>query len=371
VSQLFTFLDIGPCRLSHRVVMAPLTRMRACEHTLAPNALNARYYGQRASRGGLIITEATQISAQGQGYPRTPGIHTDEQAAGWKQVVDEVHARGGRIFLQLWHTGRISHSSHRSDGALPVAPSAIRPAGEAWGAGFARYPFETPRALEPAQIPAVVNEYKLAAQRAAGAGFDGVEVHAANGYLIDQFLQNRTNQRADDYGGSVPNRVRFLLEVCDAVTSVYAPSRVGVRLSPFGVVGDIGDSDPAGLFTHAIQSLSARGIAYLHLLEPRAKAGLTEGQDLGQPPAVAALFRGSFSGPLIVSGGFTKESAEAVLRSGTADAVAFGRAYIANPDLPYRLAMNAPLNRYDRSTFYGGTERGYTDYPALEAASAA
>lgn len=364
-SILFSPLRIGDRALEHRVVMAPLTRMRTLEPGNAPTALNALHYGQRASRGGLIIAEATQISPQGKGYPGTPGIHSDEQVAGWRGVVQAVHDKGGLIFLQLWHTGRISHSSHRPDGALPVSASAIRPAGEAFGARFQRFPYETPRELGLDDIARTVDDYRQAAEHAQRAGFDGVELHAANGYLIDQFLQDRTNRRCDRYGGSIANRLRFLLEVTDAVTDVLGAARVGVRLLPFGTLGDIGDSDPRALFTPAAEELSARGLAYLHLIEPQANAGLTEEQNLDLPAAVTAMFRPAFDGPIIASGGFTKASAEAVLRSGAADAVAFGRAFISNPDLPQRLAIDAPLTPYDRSTFYGGAERGYTDYPTL------
>jgi N-ethylmaleimide reductase len=368
--HLMSPLRVGAYELAHRVVMAPLTRMRASEPGAAPTALNAEYYGQRASLGGLLISEATQISLQGKGFPRTPGIHTDEQMEGWRLVADAVHARGGFLFLQLWHTGRISHSSHRADGALPVAPSAIRPAGDAFDASFEPRPFETPRALELDEIPGVVQQYAQGAERAKRAGFDGVEVHGANGFLIDQFLQDRANHRTDGYGGSVANRMRFLLEVTDAVVGVYGAPRVGVRLSPFGTLGDIGDTDPHGLFAAAIRALSSRGLSYLHLVEPRANAGLTDAPNLKLPASVGALFRHAFRGPLILSGGFSRASAQAALRAGTADAVAFGRAFIANPDLPRRLAADAPLNMYDRTTFYGGAERGYTDYPAMDAEAA-
>lgn len=333
----------------------------------APTALNAHYYEQRASQSGLIIAEATQISWQGKGYPRTPGIHTDEQIAGWKVVVDAVHAKGGVIFLQLWHTGRISHSSHRSDRALPVSASAMRPTGQAFGAAFARLPYETPRPLETDEIPSIVDDYKCAAANALLAGFDGVELHGANGYLVDQFLQDRTNRRTDRYGGPVANRVRFLLEATDGLIDVCGADRVGVRLSPFGAVGDIADSEPVSLFAHTIEALSTRQIAYLHLIEPRSNASVRDGLNFEAPASVTALFRKLFQGPLIASGGFTKQSAEAELKSGNSDAIAFGRAFIANPDLPHRLAIDAPLNAPDAGTFYGGGERGYTDYPAYAA----
>jgi N-ethylmaleimide reductase len=359
-------LKIGNHSLTHRVVMAPLTRMRASNPGSAPHALNAQYYSQRASRGGLLITEATQISWQGKGYPQTPGIHTEEQVIGWKSVVNAIHQKGGVVFCQLWHVGRISHSTHHPDGSLPVSASAVRPAGETFAAGFKRLPYEVPRALAAEEVPSIVDQYGRAAEFALAAGFDGVELHAANGYLIDQFLQDGTNQRTDRYGGSVENRARLLLEVTDRLISVLGAARVGVRLSPFGVVNDIRDSNPFSINRYAIEALSVRGIAYLHLIEPRVQAGLREEPNLSVPPSVAGMFREFFKGPLIASGGFTRETAEAALRAGTSDAIAFGRAFIANPDLPHRLAVGASLNPYDRSTFYGGAETGYTDYPALQ-----
>jgi N-ethylmaleimide reductase len=364
---LHSSVKIGRHQLAHRVVMAPLTRMRASEPGAAPSTLNADYYAQRASQSGLIISEASQISWQGKGYPRTPGIHSDEQIAGWKAVVDAVHAKGGVIFMQLWHTGRISHSSHRNDRSLPVSASAVAPAGQAFGAAFERLPYEKPRSLEFDEIPGIVADYKRAARNALAAGFDGVELHGANGYLIDQFLQDRTNRRTDRYGGPIENRVRLLLEATEGLIDVCGADRVGVRLSPFGAVGDMADSDPASLFGHAIEALSARQIAYLHLIEPRANAGIRDGLNHEAPASVTALYRKLFNGPLIASGGFTKQSAEAELKTGNADAIAFGRAFIANPDLPHRFAIGAPLNTPDAGTFYGGGERGYTDYPALVA----
>jgi N-ethylmaleimide reductase len=365
-SLLHTPLKIGNRQLSHRVVMAPLTRMRAGEPGAAPHALNARYYGQRASRGGLIIAEATQISWQGKGYPRTPGIHTDEHVAGWKQVVSAIHGKGGFAFLQLWHVGRISHSSHHPDGSLPVSASSVRPAGETFAAGFKRLPYEVPRALDIDEIPLIVDQYAKAGGLAQQAGFDGVELHAANGYLIDQFLQDGTNRRTDRYGGGVENRARFLLEITDRLVTQLGAERVGVRMSPFGTVNDIGDSDPMSINRYAIEELSRRGIAYLHLIEPRVNAGLREDENANVPASVASLLRPSFQGPLIVSGGFTRATAESAIQAGHADAIAFGRAFIANPDLPYRLATGAPLNAYDRSTFYGGAEKGYVDYPPIQ-----
>lgn len=362
---LFSPLNIGVHTLQHRVIMAPLTRMRASPLDAVPSPFAAEYYGQRASEGGLIITEATQISVQGQGFPQTPGIYSDQQVNAWREVTDAVHARRGVIFLQLWHTGRISHSSHRCDAALPVAPSAIKPAGEAYGADFNTYPFEVPRELTLSEIPLVVDEFRQAAIRAKAAGFDGVEVHAANGFLIDQFLQDKSNRRSDRYGGNISNRMRFLFEVLEAVKEVYSSGEIGVRLSPFGKLGDIEDSAPLSLFREVIQALSMYDLAYLHLIEPRANVGLNDEQDLSQPESVCSMFREIFNGPLIASGGFTKTSAEALIAAGDADAVAFGRTFISNPDLVYRLSINAPLAPYNRATFYGGGAEGYTDYPAL------
>ncbi|SMG54599.1 alkene reductase [Cedecea sp. NFIX57] len=364
VKDLFSPLRAGRLSLQHRVVMAPLTRMRASGPEGAPDALNAEYYGQRASEGGLIITEATNISLQGKGFPQTPGIYSDSQQAGWKQVVEAVHQKGGAIYLQLWHTGRISHQSHHPE-TPSIAPSAIRPVGETLDANFTPQPFATPAALELSAIPAVIEEYREAARRAKAAGFDGVELHAANGFLIDQFLQNKTNQRTDEYGGSIANRMRFMREALAALREVYSAGEIGVRLSPFGKLGDIGDSNPMALFTDVATWLSEQQIGYLHLVEPRANTGLNEEQDMTQPASIAALLRPYFDGAIIASGGFTRESANALIAAGNADAVAFGRAFIANPDLPYRLSVNAPLNAYDRSTFYAGDARGYTDYPTL------
>jgi N-ethylmaleimide reductase len=348
---------------AHRIVMPPLTRMRAGRADGVPSPLAATYYGQRATKGGLIIAEATQISQQGQGYPQTPGIYSSDQVAAWRTVTETVKKRGAIIFLQLWHVGRISHSSYQGDGALPVAPSAIRPAGNAFTNSWQRVPFETPHALELNEIPRVVAGYRRAAKNANQAGFDGIEIHAANGYLIDQFLEDKTNQRNDRYGGSIENRSRLLFEVVDAVSEVWPIDRFGVRLSPFGDNGDIADSDPAALFAFVIDALAARGIGYLHLIEPRSRAGLVDESNDEVPRSVATLSRPLFPGPLIVSGGFTADTAQQALAAGTADLVAFGRAFIANPDLPRRLAIRAPLNAPDRSTFYGGAERGYTDYP--------
>jgi len=370
-SQLFTPLQLGAISLKHRVVMAPLTRMRAEAPHNALTDLAVEYYGQRASHGGLIITEASQVAPTGQGYPLTPGIYSPEQVAGWQKVVNKVHAAGGKIVLQLWHVGRLSHSSFQPGGALPLAPSAIAAKATGMTAQWEQVPYEQPRALDTNEIAGIVAAYRQGAQNALAAGFDGVEVHGANGYLIDQFLQDSTNKRTDAYGGSIENRTRFLLEVVDAVIGVWGADRVGVRLSPWGTHGDMHDSDPVTLFTHAIEALSARDIAYLHLIEPRSTA---ERMGLGVdaiPESALDLFRAKFDGPLIAAGGFERANAIAAVDGGKADAIAFGRYFISNPDLPKRLQLNAELNAYDRTTFYGGTAVGYTDYPALETAEAA
>lgn len=364
MSSLFDPLDVGDLTLKNRLIMAPLTRMRSQQPGNVPWELNAEYYAQRAS-AGLIISEATQIAPLGQGYPGTPGIHADEQVAGWRQVTDAVHRADGLIFLQLWHVGRISHSSFHPDEGLPVAPSAVKPSGEVLIADWTMAPYETPRALETVEIPEVIAEYAAAARRAKEAGFDGVEVHGANGYLLDQFLQDGSNRRTDAYGGSIENRARLLLEVVDAAVGVWGRERVGVRLSPYGTFNDVHDSDPVALFTHVLERLSDRGIAYVHMIEPRATSAGGGDAILEGAPCTSEIFRPLFDGAFISAGGYDRERALEVVASGRADAIAFGRAFIANPDLPERLQKNTPLNPYDRSTFYGGHARGYTDYPTL------
>jgi N-ethylmaleimide reductase len=338
-----------------------LTRQRATTPGDVPNPLNATYYSQRASKGGLLITEATHISRLGKGYPGAPGIYSEQQVEGWKHVTGAVHDKGAYIFLQLWHVGRRSHSSLHPKEGPPVSASAIPPqdGSTALTADFKEVPFETPRALRVDELPGIVADYRRGAENAKAAGFDGVEIHGANGYLLDQFLEDKTNHRTDQYGGSIENRARLLLEVVDAVVGVWGKDRVGVRLSPFGKFLDMGDSDPVALFTYVLQQLSSRGIAYAHVIETRA----------GEPgaPRTAEIFRTAFSGALISAGGYLSETAEKIIAEGLADAVAFGRLFIANPDLPKRFETNSPLNPYDRSTFYGGTEKGYTDYPALDA----
>lgn len=359
--NLFSPYQLGELELANRVVMAPLTRQRAGGGNV-PHQLNATYYAQRAS-AGLIIAEATQVTPQGQGYPHTPGIHSSEQVAGWKLVTEAVHQQGGRIFLQLWHVGRISHPDLQPDGVLPVAPSAIAPKGEVF-TYEGKKPYVTPRALETSEIPDIVEQFRQGAANALEAGFDGVEIHSANGYLIDQFLRDSTNQRTDKYGGSVENRTRLLLEITEAVTSVWDSQRVGVRLSPSGTFNDISDSNPLETFGYAAQALNRFNLAYLHIFEAL-EADIRHGATI----VPTSYLRERFTGTLIVNGGYTREKADSVLANNAADLIAFGTLFISNPDLPERLALNAPLNQPDPSTFYGGGEKGYTDYPFLELAS--
>jgi len=349
--NLFTPITLAGLTLPNRIAMAPMTRNRAGEGHV-PTDLMATYYAQRAS-AGLIVTEATQVSSLSIGYPNTPGIHTPEQAAGWRKVTEAVHAAGGRIWLQLWHVGRIAHPT-LMDGQQPVAPSAIAAKGETF-TGKGMEPFVTPRALATDEITQVVDQYVQGASYAKEAGFDGVEVHGANGYLIDQFLRDGSNHRTDEYGGSPENRARFLYEVTCAVTSVWGGGKVGVRLSPVNPYNDMSDSDPMATFTTAAQGLNDYGLAYLHVVEPIGAEGT---------PVTSAI-RSVFRRPLIVNGGYTRETANDAIASGAADLVAFGVPFISNPDLPQRLAANAPLNPSDRATFYGGGAEGYTDYPAL------
>jgi N-ethylmaleimide reductase len=365
---LFEPIRVGRLELPHRIVMAPLTRSRAGQPGNVPTPLMACYYAQRAS-AALIVSEATQVSMQGQGYAWTPGIHSREQVAGWRLVTDAVHAAGGRIFLQMWHVGRISHPSLQPDCMPPVAPSPVKPEGMAFieneqGAGEL-VPFVTPRALELEEMPYLVRQYERAARNAVKAGFDGVEVHGANGYLLDQFLCTGTNRRSDGYGGRVENRVRLLLEVVDAVTAVWGPDAVGVRLSPMGQANDIRDDDPLTTYSHAARELDTRKLAYLHLVNPAAAA--LEKKTPPDPLAMEMLqrMRKAWRGVLVVAGGFDAESAERWLREGRADLIAFGRKFLANPDLPERLRAGAPLNADDPTTYYGGGETGYTDYPNL------
>ncbi len=363
--SLFSPLKIGPYQLRHRLVMAPLTRMRAEKPSQAPRPLNAEYYRQRTTPGGLIIAEASPVMPTGFGNPGVPGIYSERQVKGWREVVDAVHAKGGVVFLQLWHVGRVSHSSFQPGGVLPVAPSAvpISQTLKTMTADGKPQAYETPRALETNEIAGIVASFRQAASNAGNAGFDGVEVHGANGYLIEQFLQSKTNLRTDQYGGSIANRARFLMEIVQAVIEVWGADRVGVRLSPYGVANDSGEADPLPLYTHVIQLLNPLGLAYLHFIEPRSSgAGRAEVNHQNVPSAMV-LFRPFWNGVLISAGGFTGETADAAIAEGHADAIAFGRIFISNPDLPRRLRHGFPLTPYNRATFYGGEEAGYTDYP--------
>jgi N-ethylmaleimide reductase len=354
--DLFSPLQIGKLNLKNRVFMAPLTRCRAVADNV-PNDLMATYYAQRAS-AGLIISEATQISTQGIGYPCTPGIHTDAQVEGWKKITKAVHDKDGVIFLQLWHVGRISHSAYHG-GALPVAPSAIKPSGEVYTFEGMKA-FETPRALEIDEIKEIVKDYARAAKNAIEAGFDGVEIHGANGYLIDEFLRDGTNIREDAYGGNIENRSRFLFEVIEAVTEEIGADRTGLRLSPSGTFNDMTDSDPQTHFTYVCEKLNAYDLAYLHIVDA------LEG-DIRHGANVVALsaLRDAYKGILITCGGYDKQRGNKVIEDHQADAVAYGALFISNPDLPERFKTNADLNEPDTNTFYTQDEKGYTDYPAL------
>jgi N-ethylmaleimide reductase len=355
--DLFSPLQLGPNLLNNRMAMAPLTRSRSTPQGI-PNALNAEYYRQRAS-AGLIISEGTCIAPEGVGYPFTPGIWNADQVAGWQLVTNAVHAAGGLIFCQLWHVGRISHPDLQPNGQLPVAPSAIQPAGEVFTLQGPKS-FVTPRALATEELPGIVALYRQAAENALTAGFDGVEIHAANGYLLDEFLRDGTNQRTDAYGGNVDNRARLLLEVVNAVSEVCDIQRIGVRLSPIQPFNDMRDSNPLATFNRVVELLDAFDLAYLHVTEL--------GHDA--PGAAGTFFdplelKTRWQGVYMTNAGYDKARANAVLASGKADLVAFGVPFIANPDLPERYRRDAPLNPPDVATFYSGAEKGYTDYPFL------
>jgi len=358
-STLLSPFRLGDLQLANRVVMAPMTRCRAEGHI--PNELMARYYVQRSS-AGLMVTEATQVSPLSIGYPNTPGIHSAEQVAGWRKVTQAVHDAGGRIFLQLWHVGRIAHPDWIG-GELALAPSAIAAKGQTY-TPKGMQPHAAPRALELAEIPGIVEQYRVGAANAKAAGFDGVEIHAANGYLIDQFLRDGTNRRSDSYGGSIEHRARFLLEVTEAVVGEWGARRVGVRLSPSGTFNDMSDSDPERTFTYAARALNAHPLAYLHIVE----AGEGDLRHGGRTVPTKAL-RQAYEGVLMVNGAYTAARAEQVLAAKGADLVSFGSSFLANPDLPARFAAGAALNAPDTATFYGGGEKGYVDYPALPAAA--
>ena len=352
---LFSEFELGPSKLKNRIIMAPMTRNRAAEGNV-PYELNAKYYVQRAS-AGLIITEGAQVSERGVGYPGTPGIHSKEQVKGWKLVTDAVHRAGGLIFLQLWHVGRISHPSLQPGGDLPVAPSAIKPAGQAFTFEGLQ-DFVTPRELQTGEIPGIVEEFRKGAENALSAGFDGVEIHGANGYLIDQFLRDGSNLRTDVYGGSLANRARFALEVAGAVAGIYGADRVGFRISPLNSFNDMSDSEPEKTFTYIAAELGKMGLAYLHVVEATIGPDGVLHQEFGYK-----RLREEFGGAYIANGGYTKERAEQAIDSRSADLVSFGSLFLANPDLVERLKMGGPYTAPNPDTFYGGAEEGYTDYP--------
>jgi N-ethylmaleimide reductase len=357
-TDLFNPVQLGPYDLRNRIVMAPLTRARAQPGDV-PSLLAPEYYGQRAS-AGLIIAEATQISPQGKGYAWTPGIYDAAHAEGWRAVTRAVHEQGGRIFLQLWHVGRISHPSLQRHQQLPVAPSAIAPKGKAFTeTGFA--PYVTPRALETEEIPGIVDDFRRGAQNALAAGFDGVEIHGANGYLLEQFIRDSTNKRTDRYGGSRENRARFLLEVAEAVVAVWGGERVGIRLSPVSPANDLGpDSDPQATYSHVVAALNALGLVYIHVIE-----GATQGPREVPGGFDLQILRRLFKGRYIANNGYDLALAIEARRRNFADLIAFGRSFIANPDLVERFRIGATLSPLDPKTLYGGSAKGYVDYPTM------
>ncbi len=355
-AKLFDTYQLGPTKLSNRAVMAPLTRNRALDG-MVPNPLAIEYYGQRAS-AGLLITEASQVSQQGQGYQDTPGIYSKDQVTGWRKVTDRVHERGGKIFLQLWHVGRISHTDLQSGGQAPVGPSALQAKGKTF-VGGKFVDVSAPRALELSEIPGIIDAFKTGAANAIAAGFDGVEVHGANGYLLDQFAKDGANKRTDAYGGSIQNRAKLMLEVTKAVAGEAGPDRTGIRLSPVTPANDISDSNPQPLFDYITDQLSALKLVYIHVIE-----GATGGpRDIA--PFDYTSLRNRFKGAYIANNGYDYALAKKVIDENKADLIAFGKPFISNPDLVERLKTGAPLNEADRNTFYGGGAKGYTDYPVL------
>ncbi len=354
-TDLFSPITMGDIRLANRMVMAPMTRNRADGHN-APHEMNVTYYRQRAT-AGLIITEASQVSAEGVGYPGTPGIYSDRQVTGWKKVTDAVHAEGGRIFIQLWYCGRISHPDLLPENQTPVAPSAIQPEGEAVTLdGMKAYVM--PRALEINEIADIVAQYRQAAEMAKQAGFDGIEIHAANGYLIDQFLRDGSNQRSDQYGGSVENRMHFLNDVLDAVIEVWPSNRVGVRFSPENSFNAMSDTNPREHFSYFVSQLNTRNLAYLHILE---------GDMMSKSASIDyRALRNNYNGLYMANNGYDRARADKSIHNGDSDLVAFGVPFLANPDLVARYRQNLALNDADSNTFYGGAEQGYIDYPFFE-----
>jgi N-ethylmaleimide reductase len=356
--DLFSPVSLGSIQLKNRMVMAPLTRNRAGEGGV-PQALNVTYYEQRAS-AGLIVTEATPISPMAHGYPALPGIYTDAQVAGWKKVTDAVHTKGGKIMIQLWHVGRISHPSLLPNAAKPVAPSAVKPAGQAF-TYQGLVDFVEPRALDASELPAIVSDYVHATKCALAAGFDGVEVHSANGYLLDQFLRDGSNKRKDNYGGSIENRARLLIEVVQATVAVAGSDKVGVRISPVNPFNDMYDSNPQAVFNYVADALNQFNLAYLHVVE----GGIHSGGETA--PFDFVELRRHFKNAYMANLSYDKARGNAAIASGHADVIAYGVPFIANPDLVERFRTNAPLNEADSNSFYGGAEKGYTDYPFLSA----
>lgn len=360
---LFHPFTLGNLQLPNRVLMAPLTRSRAKQPGDIPWELNAVYYAQRAC-AGLIFSEATQVSPQGKGYAFTPGIHSDDQVEGWRKVTTAVHDAGGRIYLQLWHVGRISRPELQPDGQLPVAPSAIKPEGAQTFIDEDSGMLEVlePRALSAEEIPSVVEQFRQGAIHAKRAGFDGVEIHGANGYLLDQFIRSKSNRRTDEYGGSIDNRLRFPLMVVDAVVDVWGADRTGIRVSPTGTFNDMHDDDPEATYGALAKELHGKGIAFIEVVEDSFQGNAAD----GRPEAVIQAIRENFKGAYIANGNYTAAEARRRIEAGLCDLVTFGRFFISNPDLPERFRQDAPLNEFDDSTFYGGDEHGYTDYPALD-----
>src|ERR1700732_5183131 len=366
-NKLFVPVQVGAITLKHRVVMPPLSRLRAEWPSGVPSDLNVEYYSQRASDGGLIFTEAAAVSPAARGYRGAPGIYSDEQVTGWRRATEAVHAKGGYMFVQLWHAGRTTHIA--VTGEEPVTAS-VDPTYWADPGILVVTPdgFSQPsphRALETAEIAGIIEQYRAAAANAKRAGFDGVELMAANGHLIDQFLQDNSNKRTDRYGGSIENRARLLFEAAEALISVWGADRVGVRLAPSGTFNGMADSDPRPLLRYGAERLNDLKLAYLHIIEPRIKGGDLIAEGMG--PVAAQELGQIFKGPIIAAGGFEPDTAEAAVANGVASLIAFGRQFIANPDLPKRIELGLPLNRYDRSTFYGFDAHGYTDYPTYEA----
>ncbi|ADC72584.1 NADH:flavin oxidoreductase/NADH oxidase [Thioalkalivibrio sp. K90mix] len=359
---LFRPYSLGPLELPNRMLMSPLTRSRAGQPGDVPTDLNAEYYAQRAG-AGLIISEATQVSPQGKGYAFTPGIHSPEQMAGWRKVTDAVHGAGGRIQAQLWHVGRISRPELQPNGALPVAPSAIKPEGAYTfiSAESGMVEVQQPRALELNELPGIVEQYRQGARNAKASGFDGVQIHAANGYLLDQFIRSGSNHRTDAYGGTVENRIRLPLEVVRAVIEIWGPERVGIRVSPTGSFNGMHDDDPLETYSAFAEALDATGIAYIEVVEDSFQGN----HETGRPESIIEAIRSRFRRTYIGNGAYTAEEARQRIDAGRCDLVTFGRPFIANPDLPERFRRGASLNEWDEATFYGGDEHGYTDYPAL------